>query len=94
MSKLVKTLIECDDGVRSSIARWESLQHGRTTELDHPMELQADRTEIARTGPPEVAAPLYTAPLRGAVRSAHLQEIAETVSCALAYLTDRLIWLY
>ena len=58
------------------------------------MELQADRTEIAQTGPPEVAAPLYTAPLRGAVRSAPLQEIAETVSRALTCLTDRLIWPY
>ena len=61
MSKIKKALIKCDDGVRSSIARWETPQHGRTTELDHPMELQADRTEIAQTGPPEVAAPLYTA---------------------------------
>ena len=95
MSKIKKALIKCDDGVRSSIARWETPQHGRTTELDHPMELQADRTEIAQTGPPEVAAPLYTAPLlRGAVRSAPLQEIAKTVSRALACLTDRLIWPY
>ena len=33
-------------------------------------------------------------PLRGAVRSAPLREIAETVSRALAYLTYRLIWPY
>ena len=64
------------------------------------MELQADRTETAQTGPPqvaeppEVAEPLCAAPLRGAVRSAPLQEIAETVSRALAHLTDRLIWPY
>ena len=94
MSKLAKTLIKCDDGVHPPIARWESPQHGRTTELDHPMELQADRTEIAQTGPPEVAAPLYAAPLRGAVCSAPLQESAKTVSRALACLTDRLIWPY
>ena len=51
------------------------------------MELQADRTEIARTGPPEMAEPLCAAHLRGAVRSAPLQEIAEAVvSRALAYL--------
>ena len=58
------------------------------------MELQADRTEIAQTGPQEVAAPLHTAPLREAVRSAPLQEIAKTVSRAFAGLADRLIWPY
>ena len=58
------------------------------------MELQADRTEIAPTGPPEVAEPLCAVSLREAVRSAPLQEIAETVSRALAYLIDRLIWPY
>ena len=95
MSKIEKALIKCGDGVRSLIARWETPQHGRTTELDHLMELQADRTEIAQTGPPEVAAPLYTAPLcGGAGRSAPLQDIAETVSRALACLTDRLTWPY
>ena len=41
MSKLAKALIKCDDGVRSSMARWESPQHEKTTELDHLMELQA-----------------------------------------------------
>ena len=94
MSKLDKSLIKCDDGVRSSIARWESPQRERATELDHSRELQPDRTEIAQTGPPEMAAPLYAAPLRGAVRSAPLQEIAETVSRALTCLKDRLIWPY
>ena len=94
MSKIKKALIKYDDGVRSSVARWETPQYGRTTELDHPMELQADRTEIAQTGHPEVAAPLYIAPLCGAERSAPLQEIAETVRRALACLTDRLIWPY
>ena len=44
------------------------------------MELQADRTEIAPTGPPEVAEPLCAAHLRCAVRCAPPQEIAETVS--------------
>ena len=63
-------------------------------ELDHSMELQADRTEIAPTGLSEVAKPLCAASLRGAVRSTPLQEIAGTVSRALAYLTDRLIWPY
>ena len=58
------------------------------------MELQADRTEVASTGPSEVAEPLCAASLRCAVRCASLQEIAETVSRALAYLTDRLIWPY
>ena len=76
------------------MARWEPSQHERTTALDHSMELQADRTEIAPTGPPEVAEPLCAAHLRCAVRCAPLQEIAETVSRALAYLTDRLIWPY
>ena len=94
MSKLDSAHIKCDDGVRSPMARWESPQHERTTALDHSMELQADRTEIAPTGPSEVAEPLCAAHLRCAVRCAPLQEIAETVSRALAYLTDRLIWPY
>ena len=92
MSKSEAALIKCDDGVRSPMARWESPQHERTTALDHSMELQADRTEIAPTGPSEVAEPLCAAPVRGDVRCAPLQEIAETVSRALAYLTERLLW--
>ena len=76
------------------MARWESPQHERTTALDHLIELQADRTEIAPTGPSEVAEPLCAESLRCAVRCAPLQEIAESVSRALAYLTDRLIWPY
>ena len=76
------------------MARGESPQHEKPTALDRSMELQADRTEIAPTGPPEMAEHLCAAPLRGAVRSAHLQEIAEMACCALAYLTDRLIWPY
>ena len=95
MSKPAKALIKCDNGVRSPMAaRWESPQHEKTTALDRSMELQADQTEIVPTGPPEMADPLCAAPLRGAVRSAPLREIAETVSRALAYLTDRLIWPY
>ena len=58
------------------------------------MELQTDRTEIAPGGPSEVAEPLCAAHLRCAVHHAPLQEIAETVSRALAYLIDRLIWPY
>ena len=95
MSKLAYAHIKCDDGVRSPMmARWESPQHERTTALDHSMELLADRTKIAPTGPPEVAGPLCAAHLRCAVRCAPLQEIAETVSRALEYLTDRLVWPY
>ena len=94
MSKPACAHIKYDNGVRSPMARWEPPQHERTTALDHSMELQADRTEIAPTGPSEVAEPLCAAPVRGAVRCAPLQEIAETVSRALAYLTDRLIWPY
>ena len=86
-------LIKCDDGVRSPMAR-KSPQHERTTALGYSMELQADRTEIASTRPSEMAEPLCAASLRGAVRCAPLQEIAETVSRALTYLTDRLIWPY
>ena len=37
---------------------------------------------------------MYTALMYGAERSAPLQEIAETVSRALACLIDRLIWPY
>ena len=58
------------------------------------MELQADRTKIAPTGTSELAEPLCADHLRAAVRLASLQEIAETVSRALAYLTDRLMWPY
>ena len=94
MSKLEKVLVKCDDGVRSLIARWETPQHARSTELDHLMDPQADRTEIAQTGPPELTAPMYTGPTYGAERSAPLQEIAETVSRALTCMTDRLIWPY
>ena len=92
MSKQESAHIKYDNGVRSPMARWESPQHERTTALDHSMELQADRTEIAPTGPSEVAEPLCAAPVRGDVRCAPLQEIAETVSRALAHLTDRLLW--
>ena len=85
-------LIKCDDGVRSLIARWETPQHERSTELDHLVKPQADRMEIAQPAPLEMTAPMYTAPMYGrAERSAPLQEIAETVSRALACLTDRLI---
>ena len=94
MSKLDCAHIKCENGARSPMARWESPQHERTTALDHSMELQADRTEIAPTGPSEVAEPLCAAPVRAAARCAPLQEIAETVNRALAYLTDRLIWPY
>ena len=59
-----------------------------------PRTPQADRTEIAPGGPSEVAEPPCAAHLRCAVHHAPLQEIAETVSRALAYLTDRLIWPY
>ena len=76
------------------MARWKPPQHERTTALGHSMELQADRTEIAPTGPSEVAEPLCAALLRCAVCCAPLQETAEMVSRALAYLTDRLIWPY
>ena len=76
------------------MARWEPSQNERTTSLDHPMELQTDRTEIAPGGPSEVAEPLCAAHLRCAVHHAPLQEITETVSRALAYLIDRLIWPY
>ena len=82
MSKLDKAHIKCDDGVRSPMARLESPQHERTTALDHSCR------------PSEVAELLCAAHLRCAVRCAPLQEIAETVSRALAYLTDRLIWPY
>ena len=77
---------------RSPMARREPPRHERTTALDNSMELLADRTEIAPTGPSEVAEPLCAAPVRGDVRCAPLQEIAETVIRALAYLTDRLSW--
>ena len=94
MSKLASTLMKCEDGVRSPMARWESPQHERKRALGHSVGLQADRTKIAPTGPSEVAEPLCGASLRCAVRCAPLQEVAETVSRALAYLTDRLIWPY
>ena len=94
MSKPARAHIKCDNGVRSPMTRWEPSQHERTTSLDHPMELQTDRTEIAPGGPSEVAEPLCAAHLRCGVHHAPLQEIAETVSRALAYLTDRLIWPY
>ena len=94
MSKPARAHIKCDNGVHSPMTRWEPSQHERTTPLDHPMELQTDRTEIAPGGPSEVAEPLCAAHLRCAVHHAPLQEIAETVSRALAYLTDRLIWPY
>ena len=79
---------------RSPMARREPPRHERTTALDNSMEPLADRTEIAPTGPSEVAKPLRAAPVRGAARCAPLQEIAETVNRALAYLTDRLTWPY
>ena len=94
MSKLDKAHIKYENGARSPMARWEPPRHERTTALDHSMELQADRTEIAPTGPSEWAELLCAEHLRAAVRLASLREIAETVSRALAYLTDRLIWPY
>ena len=74
------------------MARREPPRHERTTALDNSMELLADRTEIAPTGPSEVAEPLCAAPVRGDVRCAPPQEIAETVIRGLAHLTDRLSW--
>ena len=65
--------------------------HERTTALDNSME-PADRTEIAPTGPSEVAEPLCAAPARGDVRWAPLQEIAESVVRATTYLSDQLSW--
>ena len=76
------------------MARWEPPRHERMTALDNSMELLADRTEIAPIGPSECAEPLSAEHLRAAVRLASLQETAETVSRALAYLTDRLSWPY
>ena len=94
MSQIEKALIKCDDVICSLVAWWETPQHGRSTELDYLVEPQADQTEIAQTGPLELTAPMYIAPMYGAERSAPLQEIAEAVSRALACLTDRLIWPY
>ena len=94
MSKLDKAHNKYENGARSPMARWEPPRHERTTALDNSMELLADRTEIAPTGPSEWAEPLCAEHLRAAVRLASLQEIAETVSRALAYLTDRLSWPY
>ena len=82
--------LRCLDGGHPSHPSTKELQ----TSLDHSMELQADRTEIAPGGPSEVAEPLCAAHLRCAVHHAPLQEIAEMMSRALAYLTDRLIWPY
>ena len=76
---------------RSPMARREPPWHERTTALDNSME-PADRTEIAPTGPSEVAEPLCAAPARGDVRWAPLQEIAESVIRATTYLTDQLSW--
>ena len=76
---------------RSPMARREPPRHERTTALDNSMEL-ADRTEIAPTGPSEVAEPLCAAPVRGDMPWAPLQEIAESVIRALEYLTDQLSW--
>ena len=76
------------------MTRWEPSQHERTPSLDHPIELQTDRAEIAPGGPSEVAEPLCAAHLRCAVNHAPLQEIAETVSRALAHLIDQLTWPY
>ena len=73
------------------MARREPPWHERTTALDNSME-PADRTEIAPTGPSEVAEPLCAAPARGDVRWAPLQEIAESVIRATTYLTDQLSW--
>ena len=91
MSKPVKAHNKYENGARSPMARWEPPRHEKTTALDHSMELQADRTEIVSTEP-EVAEPLCAAPARGDVRCAPPQEIAATVSRALAHLTDRLSW--
>ena len=91
MSKIEKALIKCDDGICSLVAWWETPQHGRSTELDYLVEPQADRTEVAQTGPLELTAPMYIAPMHGAERSAPLQGTAEAVSRALACLTARLL---
>ena len=47
MGEIEKALIRCGAGVRSLIAWWETPQHGRSTELDHLVEPQAGRKEIA-----------------------------------------------
>ena len=85
MDNFDNPLISCGAGVCSLIAGWETPQHKRSTELDRLVEPQADRAEIARTGSPELTAPMY-----GVAGREALQEIAGKVSHALACLTDRL----
>ena len=80
-----------ENETRSPMARREPPWHERTTALDNSME-PADRTEIAPTGPSEVAEPLCAAPARGDVSWAPLQEIAESAVRAKMYLSDQLSW--
>ena len=94
MSEPTRAHNKYENVARSPMARREPPRHERTTALDNSMELLADRTEIAPTGPSEWAEPLRAEHLRTAVRLASLHETAETVSRALAYLTDRLSWPY
>ena len=76
---------------RSPMARREPPWHERTTALDNLME-PADRTEIAPTGPSEMAEPLCAARARRDVCAAPLEEIHESVVCATEYLRLQLSW--
>ena len=76
---------------RSPMARREPPWHERTTALDNSME-PADRTEIAPTGPSEVAEPLCAARARRDVSCAPLEEIHESVVRATEYLRLQLSW--
>ena len=73
------------------MARREPPWHERTTALDNSME-PADRTDVAPTGPSDVAEPLCAAPARRDVSWAPLQEIAESAVRAKMYLSDQLSW--
>ena len=73
------------------MARREPPWHERTTALGNLME-PADRTEIAPTGPSEVAEPLCAARARRDVSWAPHQEIHESVVRATEYLGLQLSW--
>ena len=73
------------------MARREPPWHERTTALDNSME-PADRTDVASTGPSDVAEPLCAVPARRDVSWAPLQEIAESAVRAKMYLSDQLSW--
>ena len=92
MSEPTRVHNKYENVARSPTARWEPPRHERTTALDDSMELTAEQAEIALTGLSEWAEPLCAKHLRAAARLASLHETAETVSRALAYLTDRLSW--